>query len=354
MNTNIQNNTNIDIINDVKKINLINNLVDVISHAFYPCVVNIPKIENNNLLDKIINYFILPRKYECEFFRFEILENNKIIYEILNEYEPESNLYSFFSGCKYYEFDIINNEIFTDGKINHRHLLMLNDFADFNLEFDYITLDEFEKFKEKIRQDIDIFSYDELINMVQDIFIKTKTYKYDCFIKIIQAPLYDINLRDIKDYKKLIRYPISIDEEISEIKNRIWLSSNGYFSPSTTIFSLRALQYTCLMNSKLYCVDINNLSKWNTTYSLIPYTLLFKAEGGINFNHCNYTYWNKLISEIKHINYKPYFELINSSHIKSNHKTDYYTTYIPVHELIVFCKILEKEGTKCSYKFNKN
>ena len=103
------------------------------------------------------------------------------------------------------------------------------------------------------------------------------------------------------------------------------------------------------MDSKLYYVDINNLSSWGSSYSMIPYSILGKFEGGIKFNHCEYTYWNKLIKEINNIDYKPYFELIN----KSNNN-GYYTNYIPIHELIIFCKILDKEGAICSYKFQKN
>jgi hypothetical protein len=328
---------------------LINNITDIVANSFYPCTIKIPITGNNNLLDKIRN-FISPRKYECELFRFEILENNKVIYEILNEYEPESNLYTFFSGCKYFEFDIINNQIFTDGKINHRHLLMLNDFADFNIELEYVTSHELENFKQKNKQNIELFSYDDLISIIKDIFIKTKLYKYEYYINVLKAPIYDISLRELSGYKKSLRYNISDEEEITQIKNRIWKTGDGYFSPSTQIFSLKALQYTCLMNSKLYYLDINNLSTWwGQVYSLKPYYILDKFEGGIRFGHCEYTYWNKLINELNLTNYRPYFELINSSHIKSN----YYSSYIPIHELIIFCKIIEKEGAVCSYRFEK-
>ena len=41
MNINIQNNTNIDTTSDDKKVNLVNNITDVISYAFYPCTIKI-------------------------------------------------------------------------------------------------------------------------------------------------------------------------------------------------------------------------------------------------------------------------------------------------------------------------
>ena len=56
--------------------------------------------------------------------------------------------------------DIIDNKFDTNGKINLRHLLMLNDFANMNLQIDYITSDEFSNYKEQIRKELEIFSFD--------------------------------------------------------------------------------------------------------------------------------------------------------------------------------------------------
>ena len=122
---------------------IINNLINLIAYGFYPASVSIPYNKNDNVIDKLINYFT-PKKYSNEFFKFEITDN-KIIYENINEYEPESNIHAYLYGCKYYEFDIIDNKFDTNGKINLRHLLMLNDFANMNLQIDYITSDELDR-----------------------------------------------------------------------------------------------------------------------------------------------------------------------------------------------------------------
>jgi hypothetical protein len=104
------------------------------------------------------------------------------------------------------------------------------------------------------------------------------------------------------------------------------------------------------MNKKLYTVDIDNLESWGRTYRLKPYDLLYKFEGGINFAYCNYTFWNKLLNELPEhqIYQRNYYELVNSSS-KSN---SYSGFYIPIHDLIIFCKILETEGAYISYNFN--
>lgn len=85
---------------------------------------------------------------------------------------------------------------------------------------------------------------------------------------------------------------------------------------------------------------------------LKPYTLLFKCEGCINFEYCNFTYWNKLLNELPNhtVKHHNYFELV-SSYENSN---IYHAMYIPIHELILFCKILENEGAYLSYNFDKN
>ena len=155
----------------------------------------------------------------------------------------------------------------------------------------------------------------------------------------------NIELINLEGYKK------SNDEE-RYIKNRFWYTGDGRFSPSAQIFSIKATYYSCLMNKKLYAFDVDNLEAWGNTYRLKPYTLLFKCEGGIQFSYCNYTFWNKLINELPHntINNCNYFELVNSSH-KSN---SYYGSDIPIHDLILFCKILENEGAYLSYNFDKH
>jgi hypothetical protein len=366
-----------------KKDILINNITDVIANRFYPFSVVLHSnfgVESNrsnkndnlfdklinyfypphkyNLFDKLINYFYPPHKYENEFFKVEI-KDNKFIYEIINNFEPESNLYSFLSGCKYYEFDIINNRFNTDGKINYRHLLMLNDFANFNLRFEFIKNDEFESYKEKIKSELLIFTEDKLINLIKDTYDKTKVYKYNFTLSVWKAPRYDTELIKMNGYKKNnFRYKLSDEEEINAIKNRDWYTGDGHFSPSAKIFSLRAKNYSSVMEQKLYYININininQLESWGVRIEFKPYDLLFKFEGGINFNNCIYTHWHQLLNNFINtcdiaIYHRPYYELINSSH-KSN---TYYTTHIPIGELIIFAKILEKEGAYISYKFEE-
>ena len=342
-----------------KKDILINNITDVIANRFYPFSVVLHSNfgvesnrsnKNDNLFDKLINYFYPPHKYENEFFKVEI-KDNKFIYEIINDFEPESNLYSFLSGCKYYEFDIINNKFNTDGKINYRHLLMLNDFANFNLTFEFIKNDEFERYKQKIKSELLIFTEDELINLIEDTYNKTK-YKYDFTLSVWKAPPYDIELMKMNGYKQNhFRYKLSDKEEINAIKNKEWSTGDGYFSPSVKIFSLRAKNYSCLLDQKLYYININEIGLRGIEHKLNPYGLLYKYEGGIQFNHCAYTYWHKLLNNAINtcnigIHHRPYYELINSSY-KPN---AYYSNYIPIDELIIFAKILEKEGAYISYK----
>ena len=87
-------------------------------------------------------------------------------------------------------------------------------------------------------------------------------------------------------------------------------------------------------------------------YEFKPYDLLYKYEGGIEFHQCKFTYWHKLLSEISNIcgiYFRPYYELINSY----NKEKCYYSTYIPINELIIFCKIVEKEGGNITYNFEK-
>ena len=337
-----------------KKDILINNIADVIANRFYPFTVILPEIIEYKLFNKLLNYFYQPHKYENEFFKVEI-KDNKFIYEIINNFEPESNLYSFLSGCKYYEFDIINNRFNTDGKINYRHLLMLNDFANFNLRFEFIKNDEFESYKEKIKSELLIFTEDKLINLIKDTYDKTKVYKYNFTLSVWKAPPYDTELIKMNGYKKNnFRYKLSDEEEINAIKNRDWYTGDGHFSPSAKIFSLRAKNYSSVMEQKLYYININQLESWGVRIEFKPYDLLFKFEGGINFNNCIYTHWHQLLNNFINtcdiaIYHRPYYELINSSH-KSN---TYYTTHIPIGELIIFAKILKKEGAYISYKFEE-
>lgn len=328
---------------------IINNIVDLISYGFYPAYITIPYNKNENVIDKLINYFT-PKKYSNEFFRFEIT-NNKIIYEIINDFEPVSNIYAYIYGSKYYEIDIVNNKFYTNGKINLRHILMLNDFANMNLNIDYIEPDEFYNYKQEIKQELSNFSYDDLIKLIKNTFEKTISYKYNYNINVWKAPNYNIDLINLEGYKKYNNN----DDEIKSIKNRIWYTGDGYFSQSTQIFSLKSTYYSCLMNKKLYTVDIDNLESCGRTYKLIPYRLLFKYEGGMNFEYCNYTYWNKLLNDLPPKTLRNYFsfncfELINS-YEKSN---SYHAMYIPIDELILFCKILENEGAYLSYHFDKN
>ena len=73
----------------------------------------------------------------------------------------------------------------------------------------------------------------------------------------------------------------------------------------------------------------------------------------MQFNCCKYTFWTKLLQELSQntIRYRDFqnFELINSKCASNNYR-DY---YIPIHELIIFSKILEKEGGNITYNFEK-
>mgnify|MGYP003337518299 CR=1 FL=1 len=45
---------------------IINNLINLIAYGFYPASVSIPYNKNDNVIDKLINYFT-PKKYSNEF-----------------------------------------------------------------------------------------------------------------------------------------------------------------------------------------------------------------------------------------------------------------------------------------------
>lgn len=324
---------------------LLNNICDVISHGFYPCMITFPEIKNDTLFDKILDYFYKPYKYENELFKFEI-KDNKLIYEILNNIEPETNLKSeFIDNTTCYTFDIIDNKIFTNGDINYRHLLMLNDFTDFNLELNLISDDEFISYKKDILNKISkhIDEENKLIEIIKQIFDKTLSYKYNFKLIIKKAPYYDLNLINMEGYRKS-RNPA---QEIKDIQDRYWITRDGYVSTSAQIFNLIAQYYKCLMDNKLYYVNINELESWGETYKLRPYDLLFKYEGGLNFHHCKYTYWTRLLQELPrntlHYRNFTYFELIGHN--------EYNGFHIPIHEMIIFCKILEKEGAHITYNF---
>jgi len=232
--------------------------------------------------------------------------------------------------------------------------LILNDFANFNQTFEFIKNDEFERYKQKIKSELLIFTEDELIKLIEDTYNKTK-YKYNFNLSVWKAPPYDIELMKMNGYrKKLFNYKLSDEEEIKQINNREWYTGDGYFSPSAKIFSLRAKNYSCLLDQKLYYININEIGLLGIEYKLNPYDLLFKYEGGIQFSHCAYTYWHQLLNNAINtcnigIHHRPYYELINSSY-KPN---AYYFTYIPIDELIIFAKILEKEGAFISYKIEE-
>jgi hypothetical protein len=147
----------------------------------------------------------------------------------------------------------------------------------------------------------------------------------------------------------------------AEIIKRVWKTGNGSMSIPSEIFTQRTQNYLCLMDNTLYDRDINNLEKYGMVYRLQPYTHLFKAEGGIEFEYCNYTHWNKLIKFMRE-EYKDYinrqlffddhrFELVNNDS-KSNYKSKYNGFYIPISELIIMSKILDKEGAsnKCRFE----
>lgn len=327
---------------------LLNNIVDVIAHGFYPCIIIIPEIKNETIFDKIIDYFYKPYKYENELFRIEI-KDKKFIYEILNNIEPETNLkFKFIDNTTCYTFDIIDNKIFTNGNINYRHLLMLNDFTDFDLKLDLISDDEFTLYKKDIHNKISEYDTNEnnLINIIKQIFDKTLSYKYNFKLNVKEAPIYNLELMDMDGYRKS-RNPT---QEIKDIQNRYWITLDGYVSPSVKIFNLISQYYECLMNNKLYHININEIERWGRIYKLQPYDLLFKYEGGLNFCHCKYTYWNNLLQNLPEntLYYRnfTYFELIGHN--------EYRGFDIPIHELIIFCNILKKEGANITYNFEKN
>lgn len=326
---------------------LLNNICDVIAYGFYPCMITFPKIKKDTLFDKPLDYFYKPYKYENELFKFEI-KDNKFIYEILNNIEPETNLKSeFIDNTKCYTFDIIDNKIFTNGNINYRHLLMLNDFTDLNLELNLMSDDEFISYKKNILDKISEYIDEEnkLIEIIKQVFDKTVSHKYDFNLIVKEAPAYNSNLIDMEGYRKS-RNPA---QEIKDIQDRYWITRDSYVSPSVQIFILMSQYYKCLMDNKLYYINIYELESWGKTYKLNPYDLLFKYEGGLNFYHCKYTYWNKLLQNLPKntLYYRnfTYFELIGHNEYKG--------LYIPIHELIIFCNILNKEGASITYNLKK-
>lgn len=327
---------------------LLNNIVDVIAHGFYPCTIIFPEIKKNDtLINKLYSYFYKLYRYENELFRIEI-KDNKLIYEILNNIEPETNLkLEFINNTTYYTFDIIDNKIFTNGYINYRHLLMFSDFIWFDFELELISDDDFILYKKNIYNNISVYEENKLIDGIKNIYKKTLYYNYNFNLIIIKAPIYNQNHMNLDAYEKT-RNP---EREIKNIQDRYWFTYDGDVSPSVKIFILMSQYYKCLMSDKLYHININEIERFGKIYKLKPYDLLFKYEGGLNFNYCKYTYWTKLLQELPKntLCYTDftYFELIGHNEYKEY-------TYIPIHELIIFCNILIKEGACITYNFEKN
>ena len=326
---------------------LIDNITNVIAYGFYPAYVSIQSIENNNIVDKLINYFFRTKSYENEFFRFEI-KDNKIYYEILNEYEPEVILYNKLlkTNKKTYEFDIVDNKFYTDGKINYRHLLMLNDFTDFDLEVNTLSQFEFDSFLNDIKTLVMKYSESELIDFVKTTHYKTQSHNYKYNINVKSAPPYSLDLKSIDGFNpKIVRYQQADIELIdSQIINRVWYTRDACMSAPANLFCCKATLYSCLIDTKLYVTDITQIKSFFGIIQIKPYNMLPKCEGGMEFHHLKFTHWNKLIASIDGIYYRPYFELIGH--------TEYHSTYIPIHDLIMFCKVLEKEGANVIYSFS--
>lgn len=66
----------------------------------------------------------------------------------------------------------------------------------------------------------------------------------------------------------------SDDEEIKQIINREWSTGDGYFSPSAKIFSLGAKNYSCLLDQKLYYININEIRLWGIEHKLNPWFII--------------------------------------------------------------------------------
>jgi hypothetical protein len=223
---------------------------------------------------------------------------------------------------------------------------MLLDFSDFELQIDTIPKFEFDSFFNDIKNLVMTYSETELKDFVKSTFEKTKSFNYNCSIKVKASPPYCLDLKNIDGFNpRLFRFEPNIQEQIdSQIINRVWYTGDACMSAPANIFYCKATLYSCLMDSKLYYTDITQLkSLLGNIIKFRPYNFLAKFEGGINFDHLNYTYWNKLVSDVKGIYYRPYFELIGSD--------TYHSTYIPIHDLIIFCKVLEKEGAHITYNF---
>lgn len=326
---------------------LINAITDVIAYGFYPCKgkFNISdfSLKNKTLFDKIINHYYSTNTYQNEIFKVNI-ENNKFNYNILNYVEAETILNNKFFGMKN-SFEIQDGYFTSNGLVNYRHLLMLKDFSNIPFEMELVSNAEFEKYKSKIRDHLTSYKESELIKSVLDTFEKTKSFKYKHEIAVHYAPNYAPNYEN--------------QNEISaEIRKRDWKTGNGFMSIPSGIFAQRTQNYSCLMDNILYDRDINKLEQFGVVYRLQPYKKLFKAEGGIEFEYCNYTHWNKLIKFMREeykdsINRQLFFdghrfELVNND---SKSKSKYYAHYIPISELIIMSKILDKEGASSQCRF---
>ena len=338
---------------------LIDMITDVIAYGFYPCKIKCNMSENSlkhkTLYDKIMNYYYQANTYENEFFKVNI-ENNRFNYEILKYIEAETILNDKFFGIKN-SFEIQDGYVKTNGLINYRHLLMLKDFSNIPFDIKMISDPEFEIYKNKIKNHISTYSESELIKSVLDTFEKTKSFKYKHEISVNYAPYY----KNYENYK-ITRFNKPNTHEIeAEIKKREWKTGDGSMSIPSEIFIQRSQNYSCLMDNTLYDKDINKLEKYGMVYRLQPYTHLFKAEGGIEFEYCNYTHWNKLIKFMREeykdsINRQLFFddhrfELVNNNLYNSNFKSKYYGFYIPISELIIMSKILDKEGASSQCRF---
>lgn len=341
---------------------LIDMIIDVIAYGFYPCRIKFNMSENElkkkTLYDKIINYYYQTTIYENEFFKVNI-ENNIFNYEILNYIEAETILNDKFFKIKN-SFEIQGGYMKTNGLINYRHLLMLKDFSNIQFDIELVSDSEFEIYKNKIKEHISTYSEFKLIKYILDAFEKTKSFKYKHEISVNYAPYYK-NYKNYENYKIIRFNKLTTNEIEAEIKKRVWLTGDGLMSAPTEIFIQRSQNYLCLMDNMLYDRDINKLEKYGMLYRLQPYTHLFKAEGGIEFEYCNYTHWNKLIKFMREkykdsINRQLFFddhrfELVNNDINHSNFISKYYGFYIPISELIIMSKILDKEGASIQYKF---
>lgn len=334
---------------------LIKHITNIVANGFHPAEVTILNKNLNGMRDRITNYFYPKNFYSNQIFEAE-LDENKFKYNIKKQIEPEVLFHNKFFDYpnEYRVFKLTDNKFSTNGNINYRHLLMLKDFSNFDINIKPICNNEFESYKNAIQHSVESYTEKELLEMFLGVFDKIKSFKYDYNIKVHKSPSYDYSMVRMFDEKFYKGWNQMSKQEIQNDLYWIkWLTADQWMSPPARLFSLKSQNYSSISDIKLFYNDTTKLNKWNIEYKLIPYTTLFKYEGRINFEYMQYTYWSVLLKFVLE-NYKDRYDALkfySQDAYELRGRDNYDGHYIPISELILFTMILDK-GASTSYNFN--